>query len=188
MTCIWERSFAEFAGPGIHYPSDTMRIDDGEAAAIVAELAAREHVPTVLRPTGAQRGYSIGHVAGTPHTLLLADKRVVGFYAGSYLWIERRHRGCGLATPLILAAAHNRGGTVLPPGVVFQGFTGRGLRAHRAAHRHAVRSAIVAGQPVPPAVIAELEGHASHRGHGSLSRQALPQSGHRPIDKGADTR
>lgn len=158
MTCIWERSFAEFAGPGIHTPSDTMRVDDDEAAVIVADFAARGQVPTVLRPIGRQRAYAIGQVAGTAHTLLLADKRIVGFYAGSYLWIERPHRGCGLATPLILAAADSRGGTVLPPGVVVQGFTGRGLRAHLAAHRHAVRAALAAGQPVPSAVVAELEG------------------------------
>lgn len=160
MTCIWERSFAEFAGPGIHHPSDTMRVDDDEAALIVAELAAREDVPTVLRPTDHNRGYAIGHVAGAPHTLLLADKRIVGFYVGSYLWIARSHRGHGLATPLILAAADRRGGTVLPPGVVVQGFTGRGLRAHRAAHRHAVRAAIAAGRPVPLRVIAEFEASA----------------------------
>lgn len=188
MSCIWERSFAEFAGPGIHYPSDMMRVDDDEAAIIIDELAAWEHVPTVLRPTERNRAYAVGHVAGTPHTLLLANKRVVGFYAGSYLWIERRHRGCGLSTPLILAAADNRGGTVLPPGVVYQGFTGRGLRAHRAAHRHAVRSALAAGRPVPPAVIAELEGRAGNRLYDTLSGQALPQSGRRPIDKGTDTR
>lgn len=161
MSSVWEKSFAEFAGPGIHHPSDSMRVDDDEAAMIVADLAAREHVPTVLCPAGRSRGYAVGHVAGTPHhTLLLAEKRIVGFYVGSYLWIARPHRGRGLATPLILAAADSRGGTVLPPGVVVQGFTGRGLRAHRTAHRHAVRSAIAAGRPVPSAVIAEFEASA----------------------------
>ncbi|MCG2579066.1 hypothetical protein LZ012_18905 [Dechloromonas sp. XY25] len=158
MTSIWERSFAEFAGPGIHHPSDTMRVDDDEAATILADLAAREQVPTILRPIGCNRSYAVGHVAGTPHSLLLADKRIVGFYAGSYLWIARAHRGRGLSIPLILAAAEHRGGTVLPPGVVVQGFTRRGLRAHRAAHRLAVRSALAAGLPVPSSVIAELDG------------------------------
>lgn len=158
MSSIWEKSFAEFAGPGIHHPSDSMRVDHDEAALIVADLAAREDVPTILCPIGRHRGYAVGHVAGAPHSLLLAEKRIVGFYAGSYLWIASAHRGHGLSIPLILAAAERRGGTVLPPGVVVQGFTRRGLRAHRAAHRQAVRSALAAGRPVPPAVIAELAG------------------------------
>ncbi len=161
MTPIWTKTFAQFAGPGIRHPSDTMRVDDAEAATIVAELAAHGHVPTILRPTGRNRTYAVGHVAGAPHSLLLADKRIVGFYVGPYLWIAKEHRGHGLATPLILTAAESRGGTVLPPGVVVQGFTGRGLRAHRAAHRHAVRAALAAGQPVPSAVVAELEGSTS---------------------------
>jgi hypothetical protein len=74
---------------------------------------------------------------------------VVGFYAGSYLWLAREHRGIGLSTPLILAAAEQRGGTVLPPGVVMQGYCRAGLVAHRTAHRHAVTMAIAAGLPVP---------------------------------------
>lgn len=66
MSSIWEKSFAEFAGPGIHHPSDSMRVDDDEAALIVADLAAREDVPTILSPIGRHRGYAVGHAAGRP--------------------------------------------------------------------------------------------------------------------------
>jgi GNAT superfamily N-acetyltransferase len=152
MSNVWEMSFAEFAGPGIHHPSDSMRVDDDEAKLIVADLAVSEGVPTMLRPVGRQGRYVLGQVAGAAHTLLLADKRIVGFYAGSYLWIDRAHRGHGLSRPLILAAARHRAGRALPPGVVFQGYTGAGLAAHRSAHARAVGAAIAAGLPVPAPV------------------------------------
>ena len=155
MSRVWEKSFAEFAGPGIHHPSDSMRVDDDEAAMIVADLAAREAVPTILHPLGRHGRYALGHVAGEAHTLLLTDKCIIGFYVGSYLWIAKMHRGQGLSTPLILAAARHRDGRALPPGVVFQGYTGAGLAAHRAAHANAVGAAITAGLPVPAAVVAE---------------------------------
>lgn len=163
MTSIWERSFADFAGPGIDHPSDSMRVDDDEAATIIANLAAREDVPTILRPTGCLRACTVGHIAGTTHTLLLADKRVIGFYVGSYLWIAKSHRGHGLSTPLILAAARHRAGRALPPDVVFQGYTAAGLAAHRSAHASAVRAAVAAGLPVPAPVLAEWQSRTNRQ-------------------------
>ena len=50
-----------------------------------------------------------------------------------------------------------RGGTIMPPGVVLQGYTPAGLAAHRAAHTHAVLTALARGVEVPPAVRQELE-------------------------------
>lgn len=163
MSNVWEKKFAEFAGPGIHHPSAAMRVDDDEAAQIVADLAAREDVPTILRPVVGNARYAVGHVAGAPHTLLLTDKRIVGFYVGSYLWIAKAHRGHGLSTPLILAAAQHRAGRALPPGVVFQGYTVAGLAAHRSAHACAVGAAIAAGLPVPAPVVAEWQARQVER-------------------------
>lgn len=166
MNAIWEKSFADFAGPGIDHPSDAMRVDDDEAESIIANLAAREDVPTILRPSGRHRACVVGHIAGTTHTLLLAEKRVVGFYVASYLWIARSHRGHGLSIPLILAAALHRAGCALPPGVAFQGYTRAGLAAHRSAHASAVGAAVAAGLPVPPPVLAEW--------HAQTNRRRLP--------------
>ncbi|MDE2440913.1 MAG: hypothetical protein KGP14_07790 [Betaproteobacteria bacterium] len=163
MSSVWEKSFAEFAGPGIHHPSDSMRVDDDEAATIIANLTMRKDVPPILHPTGCHGAWTVGHIAGTAHTLLLADKRIAGFYVGSYLWIAQAHRGHGLSTPLILAATRQRAGRALPPGVVFQGYTGAGLAAHRSAHASAVGAAVAAGWPVPAPVLAEWQSRTNKR-------------------------
>lgn len=160
MTAPWQKTFRAFAGPGIDHPSDSMRVEDGEAAAIRAELAGAAWSAPVHVGFGRHDGYSICHAREACITALFGADGIVGFYAGSYLWIARDHRGVGLSTPLILAAAEQRGGSVLPPGVVVQGFTLAGLLAHRAAHSHAVRSAIAAGRPVPAPVLAGLKDHS----------------------------
>lgn len=157
MTAPWQNTFRAFAGPGIDHPSDTLRVSDSEAAALIAELASIAWAPA--RPVGAERHwqYTIADARTGCITALFGADGIVGFYAGSYLWIAPAQRRRGLSTPLILAAAAQRGGTVVPPGVIAQGFSPAGLVAHRAAHRQAVRTAIAAGWPVPPAVIAEYQ-------------------------------
>jgi hypothetical protein len=149
MTAPWQKTFRAFAGPGIDHPSDSMRVSDDEAAARLAEFGRLEWSAPVYVGAGRHAGYTIHHACDACITALFDGDGVVGFYAGSYLWLAREHRGIGLSTPLILAAAEQRGGTVLPPGVVMQGYCRAGLVAHRTAHRHAVTMAIAAGLPVP---------------------------------------
>lgn len=145
MTAPWQRSFLDFAGPGIDHPSDTLRVTEEEAADILARLAALAWSPQL--PTGSRQnslrnaGYTIRHTRAGFNTALFRVGRIVGFYAGSYLWIAAEHRGKGLSTPLILAAAEQRGGSIMPPGVVLQGYTPAGLAAHRKAHRQAILDA-----------------------------------------------
>jgi hypothetical protein len=163
MTAPWQNTFRAFAGPGIDHPSETLRVSDGEAAAIIAELATTPWAPP--RPVGTEchRQYTIADAKAGYVTALFAADDIVGFYAGSYLWIAPAHRRCGLSTPLILAAAEQRDGTIVPPGIVAQGFSPTGLVAHRAAHRQAVLMAIAAGRPVPPPVSAEYLGDSHCR-------------------------
>ena len=163
MYPTWQRKFRAFAGPGIDHPSDSMRVTDGEAAALLADLAGQAWSPAAFRGEGLHAGYTVRHaLAGSTAapcaTALFAGDAIVGLYAGSYLWIARDHRGRGLSAPLILEAAARRGGTVVPPGVAFQGYTRAGLAAHRSAHHHAVLTALAAGLPVPPEVVAEVRG------------------------------
>jgi hypothetical protein len=152
MTAPWQKTFRAFAGPGIDHPSDSMRVSDDEAAARLAEFGQLEWSAPVYVGTGRHAGYTIHHAGDACITALFDADGIVGFYAGSYLWIAGDRRGEGLSTPLILAAAEQRGGSVLPPGVVVQGYTRAGLVAHRRAHRHAVATAIAAGLPVPAEV------------------------------------
>lgn len=132
MTSPRPKTFRAFAGPGIDHPSTAMRVDDDEAAAILADLSQADWSAPIHVDSG-RAGYVIHHARQGCVTALFGADSIVGFYAGSYLWIAREHRGLGLSTPLILAAAEQRGGTVLPPGVVLQGYTPAGLAAHRAA-------------------------------------------------------
>jgi len=157
MTAPWQNTFRAFAGPGIDHPSSAMRVDDDEAAVILADLAQVEWSAPAHVGSGRQAGYAIHHAHQGCVTALFGADGIVGFYAGSYLWIASEHRGLGLSTPLILAAAGQRGGSVLPPGVIVQGYTRAGLVAHRRAHRHAVLAAHAAGLPVPAAVLASAK-------------------------------
>lgn len=145
MTAPWQRSFLEFAGPGIDRPSDTLRVTDDDAADILAKLLAQAwtaQLPARLSQNSLRNsGYTIRHTRAGFNTALFRVGRIVGFYAGSYLWIAAEHRGQGLSTPLILAAAEQRGGSIMPPGVVLQGYTPAGLAAHRKAHRQALLDA-----------------------------------------------
>ncbi len=141
MTAPWQRSFLDFAGPGIDRPSDTLRVTDDEAADILAKLAAQAWSPQLPTRSLRNSGYTIRHARAGFNTALFRVGRIVGFYAGSYLWISAEHRGQGLSTPLILAAAEQRGGSIMPPGVVLQGYTPAGLAAHRKAHRQALLDA-----------------------------------------------
>lgn len=156
MYAPWQRTFRTFAGPGIDFPSDSMRITDDEAAAVLERLTQSTWSPELPSGAGCGTGFTLRHARRECVTALFARNDVAGFYAGSYLWIARAYRGHGLSVPLILAAAMRRRGTVLPPGVVVQGFTNAGLAAHRAAHRRAVHAALQAGQAVPSAVREEV--------------------------------
>lgn len=141
MTAPWQKSFLDFAGPGIDRPSDSLRVTDDEAAEILAKLLAQAwtaHLPARLLQNS---GYTLRHTREGFNTAIFKVGHIVGFYAGSYLWISAEHRGKGLSTPLILAAAEQRGGSIMPPGVVLQGYTPAGLAAHRKAHRQALLEA-----------------------------------------------
>lgn len=140
MFRIQQRTFEDFAGRGVRHPSDSMRVSDGEALLLLEGLADTRWGTPVWIGRHRHAGYSIRH-APEFVTGLFAEGDLAGFYAGSYLWLDRRHRGRGLSVPLILAAAENRGGTVLPPGVVVQGYTAAGLAAHRSAYERSLQAA-----------------------------------------------
>ena len=134
-----------------------MRVTDSDAADLLEQLAGLAW----QAPQPAAGRYTIRQATGVCSTALCLGERIVGFYHGSYLWIGANHRRAGLSIPLILAAAQQRGGGCLPPGVVQQGYSRAGLAAHRAAHASAIRTALAAGHPVPPAVLAELSAQPS---------------------------
>lgn len=169
MKAPWQRTFEAFAGPGIHRPSDMMRVSESEARALLPGVIAQDWQAPVFVGADRHGGYIVGNGTETWSTGLFHAGALVGFYAASSLWIAKAHRGLGLSTPLILAAAAHRGGTILPPGVVFQGYTAAGVAAHRSAHSHAVLTAVAEGLPVPTAVIAEMQ----RNGQG-LSRPDAP--------------
>lgn len=168
---IWQQCFAAFAGPGIHQPSEMMRVGDDEAAEHLVELARlewAESAPTARCPHPECR---IRNARNACATAAFAGDRIIGFYHGAYLWIAPAYRGKGVAMPLILAAAEQRGGSILPPGIVCVGYTARGLAAHRAAHRHAIQTALTEKQPVPQAIIDELNTDKA-RSNSASTRQA----------------
>jgi len=148
----WQRTLRAFAGPGIDYPSEMMKVTARDAAIIKAELLSQIWLPPVYVGEGQHAGYTVRNSTNDWSSALFQDSTLVGFYVGSALWIAKAHRGLRLDVPLILAAADHRGGTVLPPGVVSQGYTAEGIEAHRAAHRDVVASALAQGLPVPAAV------------------------------------
>lgn len=156
----WQRTFAQFAGPGIAHPSSSLRVDDDEAAAVVDRLATGRWGLPLWEGAGRRAGYRVLPAEESGTVGLFQGTAMVGFYAGGYLWIAPSHRRRGLSTPLILGAAQQRGGGILPPGVVLVGYTPASLAAHRAAHVEAVLTALASGLPVPVAVRAEL-GYAS---------------------------
>lgn len=154
---LWQRTLREFAGPGIDHPSEMMQVGAREAAAIRADLLTQAWLPPVYSGQGRHAGYVVCNSADSWSSGVFLDGTLVGFYAGASLWIARAHRGLGLDLPLILAAAEQRGGTVLPPGVISQGYTAAGVEAHRAAHRHAVAMALSQGLAVPQAVLNDID-------------------------------
>jgi len=153
----WQRTFAAFAGHGIHQPSDMMRVTESEARTLLARLACLDWQAPVYAGAGRHAGYSVRNATQTCASALFHTGQIVGFYAGSSLWIAKEQRGLGLSTPLILAAAGQRGGSILPAGVVFQGYTAAGVAAHRSAHSHAVLTALTEGLAVPATVLAEVQ-------------------------------
>jgi GNAT superfamily N-acetyltransferase len=92
-----------------------------------------------------------------------------GFYMGSGLWIDPEHRGKGLSSRLILAAAAFHGGspTKNTEGL---GVSAAGYGARRKAHSLAVHEAVEAGLPVPERVLEEY----------GVSRTSIV-TGHHPL-------
>lgn len=153
---VWARTLVAFAGHGIHHPSGMMRVTDSDAITILANLSTTDWLAPAHIGTGRYAGYTVCNATIASCTALFYASAIVGFYAGSYLWIAKAHRSLGLSTPLILTAASQRGSSILPAGVVLQGYTSAGVAAHRSAHRHAVLTALTKGLPVPSAVIDEI--------------------------------
>jgi len=143
-----------------------MRVSDDEAASLLKHLTGL----TWQAPQTALGRLTIRQATTGYSSALFQDERIVGFYHGSYLWIAARQRGAGLSIPLILAAAEQRGGGCLPPGIVQQGYSRAGLAAHRAAHCSAIRTAQAQGRAVPPAVLAELSARPLGRSSPFLPR------------------
>jgi hypothetical protein len=129
-----EAAYNAFLGHGCTMPSDAFAVTDEDAEEILELL--READPAA--PVWEAGGYSIctAEDSESSSVLLFYDREVVGFYEGSCLWIDAAHRGIGLSTPLILAAAIDRGGnqpTVLPRDVEMHGYSVAGLAAHERA-------------------------------------------------------
>ena len=167
----WQRTFAQFAGPGIAHPSSSLEVDNAEAAAIVHRLQACRWGEPLWAGAGNRAGYRV-LPADEPGTVgLFRGAELVGFYAGGYLWIAAAHRRRGLSTPLILGAAQQRGGGILPPGVVVVGYTPASLAAHLAAHTEAILTALAAGATVSGAVLRDVAppGSGLNRGADALS-------------------
>lgn len=160
MNASWQKTFSEFAGSGIDYPSSMLRVSDAEAQEIVGRLALPASPELLYGGQGRHAGYRIVPAEEEGGVVLLKCSKVVGFYLEAYLWIAPHCRGLGLSTPLILAAAARRGGGMLMPGVVVIGYTPASIAAHRAAHSHAVLTALAHGLPVPPAIVAAVAGPA----------------------------
>lgn len=153
---LWQRTFRAFAGPGIDHPSEMMEVSAREAAVIRADLVTQAWLPAIYSGQGRHAGYTVCNSADSWSSGLFLNGTLVGFYAGAALWIAKAHRGLGLDLPLILAAADHRGGTVLPPGVISQGYTAAGVEAHRAAYRHAIATALAQGLAVPKVVLDDV--------------------------------
>lgn len=105
-------------------------------------------------------GYRIHHLWGyePEGSVLLAapDGSVCGFYLDAQCWIDPEHRGAGLSTPMILAAAELLGGSpVRPNDGCPVGFSEAGHKAHLAAHAASVAWAARRGIRLPEAVAAE---------------------------------
>jgi hypothetical protein len=169
MNHVWERTFDSFAGPGLFYPAEMMRISENEAKEILASLNEIEWLAEQPVDSANRCSFSICNAVVTWTTVLFHGDAIIGFYSGSYLWIENAYRGLGFSTPLILTAALHRGGKALPPGVVSQGYTAAGLAAHRTAYRQSVLTAQAEGLPVPGEIIIALHKNSENINGGTRS-------------------
>jgi len=174
MKNVWERTFASFAGPGIYYPAEMMRITESEAQAILASLNEIEWLAEQPVDSANHCRFSIYNAAGNWTTVLVHGDAIIGFYSGSYLWINKAYRGMGLSIILIIKAACHRGGKALPPGVVSQGYTAAGLAAHRAAYRQSVLMAQAEGLQVPAEIVAAVQMNSGNAKGGPQSPCRAP--------------
>ena len=146
----FELTADEFTGP--NFVADVFSIDgrDDECYEVLWEWA--EEPANRRFPVWSHDGYSICEIEGyNPEgtfALLDPNGKPVGFYTSAQCWIDEEHRGKGLSTPLILAAADFHGGcpTENTQGL---GFSYAGYAAHIAAHRAAVIEAFEKGKKVP---------------------------------------
>lgn len=146
----FELTADEFIGP--YFVGDFFSIDGREDESYETLWEWAEELENRRFPVWVGGGYSICeindyHPEGT-FILLAPDGKPVGFYANAQCWIDPEHRGKGLSTPLILAAADFHGGspTENTEGL---GFSYAGYAAHIAAHRTAVKEAFEKGKAVP---------------------------------------
>jgi hypothetical protein len=153
----WEMSQADFVGPYLESEQFTI---DGRADEDYDWLWDCAADPRGLRPpVWVGDGYQVRELIdvepeGT-FALLAPGGQPCGFYMDGQAWIDPEHRGKGLSSRLILAAAEFHGGSPIVDAPCGLGFSSAGLAAHRAAHALAVREAHAAGKPVPGDVLAE---------------------------------
>jgi GNAT superfamily N-acetyltransferase len=126
---------AAFLGAGGEMPAPVYAVSDDEAQDILDILRSVAD----RRPIWSSGVYTIAVDDYSESSSLVLSHRdeIIGFYEGSCLWLDERHRGKGLSTPLILAAATERSRdsrpTVLPTDVDCHGYSPAGLAAHEKA-------------------------------------------------------
>lgn len=167
----WQLTADEFTGPAIiddQYTIDGRRDEDYTPIWSIAGLRDRDDddpdeppAPDAviladdcaLRwPVWTGDGYAVREIKdfepeGT-FVLVAPDRSLCGFYMDAQVWVDPAHRGKGLSSRLILAAADFHGGSPTR-NTMGLGFSEAGYRAHLAAHRLAVAEARAEGKPVP---------------------------------------
>lgn len=155
----WQLTFDEFVGPTLI--SDKFEIHgrhDIDYEALWETVRDRQSIrpPIRLSPDG----FSICEIddfePSGSFVLLAPDGRPCGFYMDAQCWVDPEHRGRGLSTLLISAAADWHGGSPTNNRCGL-GFSPAGIAAHRAAHRSLVLEAFTAGENVPEAVLREYD-------------------------------
>lgn len=157
----WRRSLDAFVGAGRQIPSDLFSVSDEDAAELLEGIELLGWGAPMWR--WARYAVRVAHDSMGSSVGLFHDEALVGLYEGSCLWIAPAHRGKGLSAPLILAAAQDRGGSVLPAGVEMHGYSLAGLAAHEAAWTRSVEAALAAGKRVPADVRCEWEAFTAAR-------------------------
>jgi GNAT superfamily N-acetyltransferase len=152
-------TFDKFIGP--HMVSPAFDLDGRDEDSEVYW----ESADTALEPCWSEGGYSVRRLPDfePPNTFILfaPDGEACGWYSDAMCWVDEAHRGRGLSTQLILAAANFLKGRPIRPDPGPIGFSEAGYAAFRVAHRSSVASALAEGLKVPERVRAEFEGQPS---------------------------